>query len=132
MALADIIKGRERVFALVAQGIENVLAALSARGVEIDEGIRTRIKRLAGSLQALDDGIPALQASVKRAKLDNQKEKEFLAALGSESRRMKQLTQSLRKALNDQSDSTLGEIARGVRELREVLIGQELRVKKIK
>jgi len=28
MALADIIKGRERVFALVAQGIENVLAAL--------------------------------------------------------------------------------------------------------
>ena len=78
MALADIIKGRERVFALVAQGIENVLAALSARGVEIDEGIRTRIKRLAGSLQALDDGIPALQASVKRAKLDNQKEKEFL------------------------------------------------------
>ena len=132
MALADIIKGRERVFALVAQGVENVLATLNARGVEIDEEIRTRINRLAGSLQALDKGIPALQASVKRAKFDKQKEKEFLAALGSESRRMKQLTQSLRNALNEPSDSTLGEIARGVRELKEVFIGHELRVKKMK
>lgn len=132
MSLGEIIKERKVVFDLLATEVRNIMTELSSRSVKIDEDMERKIKRLAGSLQVLQKGIPALQASIMRAKTDRKTTREFLAALTSERQKMEQLTRNLGKVLTDQSSSILDGITRKVRELGEILIGHEQRVRKIK